>query len=119
LWNNENRIKSSISNMNVVWGGLIRLWTTEELNKYENIILFVILILLFAGISFIKINFIEYIFNNFFKYVKKSINIGWSAEIRKWNYSTFSNISQRLESGDSIYPYLVGLIEGDGSSVSE
>jgi len=114
LWNNENRIKSSISNMNVVWGGLIRLWTTEELNKYENIILFVILILSFAGISSIKINFIEYMFYNYIKCVKKSINIGWSAEIRKWNYSTFSNISQRLESGDSIYPYLVGLIEGDG-----
>ena len=30
------------------------------------------------------------------------------------NYSTNLNFSQRLESGNFIYPYLVGLIEGDG-----
>jgi hypothetical protein len=30
------------------------------------------------------------------------------------NYSNDLNFSQRLESGDFIYPYLVGLIEGDG-----
>ena len=30
------------------------------------------------------------------------------------NYSSNLNFSQRLESGNFIYPYLVGLIEGDG-----
>ena len=39
-----------------------------------------------------------------------------SAERFELRYSTLSNmsLSQRLESGDFIYPYLVGLIEGDG-----
>jgi hypothetical protein len=37
-----------------------------------------------------------------------------SAEILKYDYSKFSSIFQRLESGDCVYPYLVGFIEGDG-----
>jgi len=39
-----------------------------------------------------------------------------SAEELIFNYSTISNMSssQRLEAGNFIYPYLVGLIEGDG-----
>ena len=37
-----------------------------------------------------------------------------SAEKQKVEFTTFSCVSQRLESGDFIYPYLVGLIEGDG-----
>jgi len=48
----------------------------------------------------------------FNKYVKKSMILRKSAEIKK--YSTISIISQRLESRDFIFPYLVGLIEGDG-----
>lgn len=36
------------------------------------------------------------------------------AEVQKLEYSTFLNTFQRLESGNFIYPYLVGLIEGDG-----
>jgi hypothetical protein len=34
--------------------------------------------------------------------------------IAGYNSSKDLNFSQRLESGDFIYPYLVGLIEGDG-----
>ena len=54
------------------------------------------------------------------KHVKKSIIIRQSAEnkflnyLNKNNYSTNLNFSQRLESGNFIYPYLVGLYEGDG-----
>lgn len=46
--------------------------------------------------------------------MKKSIKLRLPAEMLKLRYSTFLSISQRLESRDSIYPYLVGLIEGDG-----
>lgn len=36
------------------------------------------------------------------------------AEVQKLEYSTFLSAFQRLESGNFMYPYLVGLIEGDG-----
>jgi hypothetical protein len=114
--------------------------TNEELNKYKFI--FVNLILLYAE-KFCKIkNIIEYMFSFCIKHVKKSIIIRLSAEnkfrnysnprgpallgiptvlnnsthayARGMNYSTNLNFSQRLESGNFIYPYLVGLIEGDG-----
>ena len=99
-----------------VWGGLCKLGISEEPNKYINISIFIIIILLIAGISCNNFNFIEYVISYFIKYVKKSINIRQSAEILKYKYSTLSSISisQRLESGNFIYPYLVGLIEGDG-----
>jgi hypothetical protein len=136
LWNDEDNIKCIIDNKSVVWGGL----TYEELNKYKFI--FVNLILLYAE-KFCKIkNIIEYMFSFCIKHVKKSIIIRLSAEnkfrnysntrgpallgnpavlnnsshayARGMNYSTNLNFSQRLESGNFIYPYLVGLIEGDG-----
>ena len=91
-----------------VWGGLIY----EELNKYKFI--FVNIILLYAGKSCKIKNIIEYMFSLCINYVKKSIIIRLSAEKKSRNYSTDLNFSQRLESGDFIYPYLVGLIEGDG-----
>ena len=100
-----------------VWGGLyqknIKI-NTEEPNKYENIFIFVKKILLYAGKS--CNSFIEYAFFYYTKSVKKSIIIRQSAEIRKCEYSTFpfSKFSQRLEAGNYIYPYLVGLFEGDG-----
>ena len=99
-----------------VWGGLCRIGTTEELNKYINLNIFIIIILLFAGISYKYEKIIGYIFSYFIKYVKKSINMRESAEELIFNYSTISNMSssQRLEAGNFIYPYLVGLIEGDG-----
>lgn len=136
MWNDEDNIKCIIDNKSVVWGGL----TYEELNKYKFI--FVNLILLYAE-KFCKIkNIIEYMFSFCIKHVKKSIIIRLSAEnkfrnysntrgpallgnpavlnnsshayARGMNYSTNLNFSQRLESGNFIYPYLVGLIEGDG-----
>ena len=136
MWNDEDNIKCIIDNKSVVWGGL----TNEELNKYKFI--FVNLILLYAE-KFCKIkNIIEYMFSFCIKHVKKSIIIRLSAEnkfrnysnprgpallgipavlnnsshayARGMNYSTNLNFSQRLESGNFIYPYLVGLIEGDG-----
>lgn len=105
-----------------VWGGL----TFEELNKYKFI--FVNNILLYAGISCKIKNVIEYMFSFYIKHVKKSIIIRLSAENNFCSYintsgrpfeipgnnSTNLNFSQRLESGNYIYPYLVGLIEGDG-----
>lgn len=100
-----------------VWGGLIN----EELNKYKFI--FVNIILLYAGKSCKVKNVIEYMFSFCIKHVKKSIMIRLSAENKSRNYSNYYlnnnsskdlNFSQRLESGDFIYPYLVGLIEGDG-----
>jgi len=119
-----------------VWGGLCMLGITEEPNKNIKINVFIIIILLFAGISCKIINFIEYVFTCYIKYVKMSINVRQSAEILIYKYLTLlrinifhrnisnmsisnknlSNISisQRLESGNFIYPYLVGLIEGDG-----
>lgn len=136
MWNDEDNIKCIIDNKSVVWGGL----TNEELNKYKFI--FVNLILLYAE-KFCKIkNIIEYMFSFCIKHVKKSIIIRLSAEnkfrnysnprgpaflgipavlnnsshayARGMNYSSNLNFSQRLESGNFIYPYLVGLIEGDG-----
>lgn len=136
MWNDEDNIKCIIDNKSVVWGGL----TNEELNKYKFI--FVNLILLYAE-KFCKIkNIIEYMFSFCIKHVKKSIIIRLSAEnkfrnysnprgpallgipavlnnsshayARGMNYSTNLNFSQRLESGNFIYPYLVGLIEGNG-----
>jgi len=97
-----------------VWGGLCRIEFSEELNKYINFCIFVITILFFAGTSCKDKSIIEYGFSYFIKFVKKSIKLRLPAEILKLEYSTFSSISQRLESGDFIYPYLVGLIEGDG-----
>ena len=97
-----------------VWGGLCRIRTSEELNECINFYIFVIIILFFAGISCKYKYFIEYGFSYCIKYVKKSIKMRLPAEILKLKYSTFSSISQRLESRDFIYPYLVGLIEGDG-----
>lgn len=101
-----------------VWGGLIN----EELNNYKFI--FVNTILLYAGKSCKVQNVIEYMFSFCIKHVKKSIMIRLSAENKSRNYSNYYlnnnnysndlNFSQRLESGDFIYPYLVGLIEGDG-----
>jgi hypothetical protein len=95
---------------------LCRIGTTEELNKYINLNLFIILILLFAGISYKYKKIIGYIFSYFIKYVKKSISLRESAEEFKLKYFTISNMSssQRLKAGNFIYPYLVGLIEGDG-----
>lgn len=84
----------------------------EELNKYKNI--FIIIILLYAGKSCKVKNVIEYMFSFCIKHVKKSIMMRSSAENKSCNYSTSLNFSQRLESGNFIYPYLVGLIEGDG-----
>jgi len=97
-----------------VWGGLIY----EEINKYKFIL--VVIILLYAGKSCNIKNVIEYMFSLCIKHVKKSIIIRQSAEnkflnyLNKNNYSTNLNFSQRLESGNFIYPYLVGLYEGDG-----
>jgi hypothetical protein len=42
------------------------------------------------------------------------LNNSSHAYARGMNYSSNLNFSQRLESGNFIYPYLVGLIEGDG-----
>jgi LAGLIDADG endonuclease len=53
-------------------------------------------------------------FSYYIKYVKKSIILRQPAEVQKLEYSTILNTFQRLESGNFIYPYLVGLIEGDG-----
>jgi hypothetical protein len=114
LWSDEDNIKYIIDNNSVVWGGFFKIWTVEELNKYENIIKFIKKILLYAGIFCIYIIVIEYVFSYYIKPVKKSIMLRQPAEIQKLEYSTFLNISQRLESGNFIYPYLVGLIEGDG-----
>jgi len=116
LWNNEDKFKWFIDNISVVWGGLNNTWTVEEPNELTNICKFVKLILLFAGISWfcIYLYFIEYGFSYYIKFVKKSIIVRLPAESQKVGYSTFLNISQRLESGDFIYPYLVGLFEGDG-----
>lgn len=121
MWNDEDNIKCIIDNKNVVWGGLIY----EELNKY--IFILVIIILLYAGKSCNFKNIIEYMFSFYIKYVKKSIIIRQSAENKfhdslnnpstpsgGGDYSTNLNFSQRLESGNFIYPYLVGLFEGDG-----
>lgn len=136
MWSGEGNIKCIIDNKSVVWGGL----TNEELNKYKFI--FVNIILLYAE-KFCKIkNIIEYMFSFCIKHVKKSIIIRLSADNKFRNYSNppspsqsdgdggFKifpaiqgiagnnsmdlNFSQRLESGNFIYPYLVGLIEGDG-----
>lgn len=114
MWNDEDNIKCIIDNKSVVWGGLVY----EELNKYKLIL--VIIILLYAGKSCNIKNVIEYMFSFYNKYVKKSIIIRQSAEnkfrnyFNKNNYSTNLSFSQRLESGNFIYPYLVGLFEGDG-----
>lgn len=138
MWNDEDNIKYIIDNICVVWGGLIY----EELNKYKFIL--VKIILLYAGKSWKNKNVIEYMFSFCIKYVKKSIIIRLSAENKfrsyinknndyNWSvlgpyklnniprslgivgyYSTNLNFSQRLESGNFIYPYLVGLYEGDG-----
>ena len=97
-----------------VWGGLWKVWTTEELNKYNNIVIFVKIILFFAGISYTSKYIIEYVFSYYIKCVKKSIVLRQPAEVQKLEYSTFLSAFQRLESGNFIYPYLVGLIEGDG-----
>jgi hypothetical protein len=89
-------------------------WTTEELNKNYNIVIFVKIILFFAGISYIHKYIIEYVFSYYIKRVKKSIVLRQPAEVQKLEYSTFLSAFQRLESGNFIYPYLVSLIEGDG-----
>lgn len=69
---------------------------------------------MFAGIFCNYRNFVEYGLSYNIKSVKKSINVGLPAEILKSKCLFYSTISQRLELGDLIYPYLVGLIEGDG-----
>jgi hypothetical protein len=97
-----------------VWGGFIKVWTTEELNKHKINFVFVRLILFLAGTFCIYKYFIEYMFSYNVKYVKKSITERQPAEVLKRNYSIDFNTFQRLESGNYIYPYLVGLIEGDG-----
>ena len=97
-----------------VWGGLFKVWTTEELDKYYNVVIFVNIILFFAGIPYISKYIIEYVFSYYIKRVKKSIVLRQPAEVQKLEYSTFLSAFQRLESGNFIYPYLVGLIEGDG-----
>ena len=114
MWNNEDKFKWFIVNISVVWGGLYKVWITVELNKYYNFVIFVKNILFFAGIFCICRYFIEYVFSYYIKYVKKSIMLRQPAEVQKLEYSTFLNTFQRLESGNFIYPYLVGLIEGDG-----
>jgi len=97
-----------------VWGGLFKVWITEELDKYYNVVIFVNIILFFAGIPYISKYIIEYVFSYYIKRVKKSIVLRQPAEVQKLEYSTFLSAFQRLESGNFIYPYLVGLIEGDG-----
>jgi len=94
-----------------VWGGLL-VWITEELKIYYKFIVYFKLILFFAGTFCVY--FIEYKFSIFIKHVKKSIILRQPAEVYKIEYSTDSNTFQRLEAGNYIYPYLVGLIEGDG-----
>jgi hypothetical protein len=95
-----------------VWGGLL-VWRTEEhkINPRPNGDDFK-RILFFAGTSCFY--FIEYKFSIFIKHVKKSIILRQPAEVQILEYSTYSNTFQRLEAGNYIYPYLVGLIEGDG-----
>jgi hypothetical protein len=101
-----------------VWGGLCRLGTVEEHSIYDYINIYILKILLIAGISYKFIYFTEYLFffsfTKDYKYVKKSIKLRESAELLKQKELIIFNNFQRLESGDFIYPYLVGLIEGDG-----
>jgi Cytochrome b/b6/petB/LAGLIDADG endonuclease len=97
-----------------VWGGLFKMWTIEEHNIYYINIIYIIIILFFAGISCMCGYFIEYVFSYYIKYVKKSIMLRQSAEVQKLEYSKNLSTFQRLEPGNFIYPYLVGLIEGDG-----
>jgi len=87
---------------------------TKESKIYFSILIYFIIILFFAGISYGNFYLIGYRFSTFIKPVKKSIILRQSAEVRNFGYSKCSNTSQRLESGNFIYPYLVGLIEGDG-----
>jgi len=58
-------------------------WTTEELNKYYNIVIFVKIILFFAGIPYISKYIIEYVFSYYIKRVKKSIVLRQPAEVQK------------------------------------
>ena len=96
-----------------VWGGLFVLMTEEPKINY-NLLFYFKTILFFAGISCVYFYFIEYKFSIFIKPVKKSIILRQPAEVQKLEYSKSFNTSQRLEAGNFIYPYLVGLIEGDG-----
>lgn len=97
-----------------VWGGFIKVWTTEELNKHKIIFVFVKIILFLAGTFCIYKYFVEYMFSYSIKHVKKSIIKRQPAEVLKCDYSVYFSTFQRLESGNYLYPYLVGLIEGDG-----
>jgi hypothetical protein len=67
-------------------------------------------ILLFAGTS--SIFGVGYVFNN--KNVKKSTTRRLSAVVRNYSNSNNFEAIQRLNAGDLIFPYIVGLIEGDG-----
>jgi len=96
-----------------VWGGLFG-WISEELKIDNRILIYFKIILFFAGISCVCFCFIEYKFSIFIKHVKKSIILRHPAELVKLYFSQYFNSSQRLEIGNLIYPYLVGLIEGDG-----
>ena len=77
-----------------VWGGLFKVWTTEELDKYYNVVIFVNIILFFAGIPYISKYIIEYVFSYYIKRVKKSIVLRQPAEVQKLEYSTFLSAFQ-------------------------